>query len=77
MHNSQEGVGVSWEHYSRIAGSLGLLGTSRRVLGASTVDSENGFYPIDCFSSPTPYCQGTSAKIYLADLNYECHCLGY
>lgn len=25
MHNSQERVGISWEHYSRILGSLGLL----------------------------------------------------
>ena len=36
MHNSQESVSVSWEHYNRIPGFLGLLETSRRVPGASS-----------------------------------------
>lgn len=42
MHNSQERVGISWEHYSRILGSLGLLETSRRVPGASITILEAG-----------------------------------
>jgi hypothetical protein len=42
MHNSQEWEGISWEHYSRILGSLGLLGTGRGVPGASITILEAG-----------------------------------
>jgi hypothetical protein len=37
----------------------------------STVTSENSFHPKDCFSFLGPHCQGTSAKIYLTDINIK------
>lgn len=37
IHNSQESVSVSQEHYSCLPGFLGLLETSRRIPGASSI----------------------------------------